>query len=713
MGAAAWRLRGLAAAIRTRLAAWAEAERGRFGPWLAVAGVAGSAGYFNLVAEPPAWPALTAIAAAAVLLAATLLDTPWRAAVPRSAAALLLAGALGFASAQWAASRAPPMPPLPPRAVVLTASVHGVDVLPDGRRLVLDDVRLAPDQPPLARMVRVRMKRNDPADPAAGDRVQLRTVLRPPAPPAYPGGWDLQRDAWFAGLGGGGVALNNLVILERDPAPRWAARLQGLRDAVARRAFQALPGTTGTIAATMVMGDTRAIPHIDRDAFRDSGLAHLLSVSGLHIATIMGLFMFTTRLGLAAWPYAALRWNTRAIAAATALLAGAAYLLLTGASVPMIRSFATACLVTLGILVGRRALSFRGLALGAGALVLIAPNQVVGASFQMSFAAVLALIAGYEVLRPALAALHGPGWRRLGGHAAALVLTSLLAGTASAPYGAYHFGHAQLYFIAANLIAVPITSLWALPWGVAALFLMPLGLERLAFIPMGVGLDAIIWIARTVAAWPAATLPTPPMPPWGLAVLSLGLAWLCLWRSRPRLAGIPLIAAGLLSPLAFPRPDLLVSPDARLIALRTPAGYALQSRSGASRFVRDAWDDHLASGPFRPLDDDTAGCDATSCRAGNVLLLRGASYQADCAGAALLISAEPARGICPGVRLLDRFSVWRDGAFAVWLQPGPPLVLSDRAVRGDRPWVPPPPTPRRHVPDLPMAPTETMPAESE
>lgn len=689
--------------------AWVEAERGRFAPWMAVAMVAGAVGYFVPRAEPSVWAAPGAVALAAA--AATL---GWRHGVPRFLALLGLAAALGFGSAQWAAWRVPPMEPLPPRAVVLTASVRGVDVLADGRRMVLEDVRLAPGQPPLRRLVRVRMKRGDPGDPVAGDRVEVRTVLRAPSAPAYPGAWDLQRDAWFGGIGAGGVALNNVVIAAGQQAPAgWAARVQGVRDTVARRALAALPGTPGAVAATLLMGNTRAIPQADREAFRDSGLAHLLAVAGLHIGIVMGLFMFTTRLALAAWPHAALHWPTRAIAAGAALLAGAAYLVLTGGHVPIIRSFAMACLVTLGILVGRRALSFRGLALGAAALVLIAPSEVVGVSFQMSFAAVLALIAGYEALRPALRTLHGPGWRRVAGHVTALVLTSLLAGTASAPYGAYHFGHVQLYFIAANVVAVPLTAFWVLPLGIGALFLMPLGLERLAFVPMGWGLEAIVWIARGVASWPAATLPTPPMPPWGLAVLSLGIAWLCLWRTRLRLAGVALILAGLLSPLLSPAPDLLVSNDARLIALRTPEGYAVQSRSGASRFVRDAWQDHLASGPLRAMADATPGCDASSCRSGNVLVMRGSAHQADCAGVALLVSSEPARGICAAAALLDRFTVWRDGAHAVWLRAGAPLVLSDREARGARPWVPPPPTPRREVPDLPMAPTEALPAESE
>ncbi|MGI4955466.1 MAG: ComEC/Rec2 family competence protein [Janthinobacterium lividum] len=703
-----------------RLRLWAqdlaEAERGRFMPWFAVAAIAGCTQFFLLHQDPPAWSGAVALLGSGVLgLALGALPAG------RAIGLVAAAAAFGFTAGQGAVWRAPPVEALPPRAVMVSAVVRGVDVLPDGRRLVLDEVRLrpvaprgpagtTPDQDPLQRHVRIRMKRGDATAVAAGDRIVVRALLRPPAPPAYPGGWDLQRDAYFAGLGGGGTALGAVGIQEHAPLRGWSEALQALRDRIAGRTMQALPGAAGTVAATLLTGTTLAIPPADREAFRDSGLAHLLAVAGLHIGIVMGLVMLVARIGLAAWPHAALHWPTKAMAGVAALLAGAAYLLLTGAHVPIMRSFAMASLVTLGIVTGRRALSLRGLALGALALVLIAPQEVVGVSFQMSFAAVLALIAGYEALRPLLARLHGRGWRRLAAHGAGLVLTSLLAGTASAPYAAYHFGHVQVYFILANVLAVPLTAFWVMPLGVLGLLLMPLGLETIAFQPMSWGLEAILWIARGVASWPAATMAVPPMPGPGLAVFSLGLAWLCLWRSRLRLAGMPLMLAGLLSPLASPMPDLLVSPDARLIAIRDGAEYRLQSRPGAARFVRDAWQEHLAAGPLLPLAEGRpAGCDAQACRAGPLLLLRGNAGTAPCDGVSLVVSAEPARGTCRGAALLDRFTVWRDGAHMVWLNgAAAPTVLSDRAHRGARPWVPAPPVPRRVVPDLPVAASESL-----
>ena len=678
------------------------AERGRFAPWLPVCVGTGVLGYFQLVAEPAWWVGPAFLAGGLGLLALL-----WRGFAGRAVAAALFAAAIGFSAAQVATWRALPAQALPRTAVVLTGVVRGVEVMPESRRLTIAGATW-PDQPALARVVRVRMREDDASAVAAGDTVRVRMVLRPPANPAYPGAWDLQLEAYFAGLAGSGRALGPVERLAQAP---HMAGLQGLRDVVAGRILAGLGGAEGGIAATLLTGSGTAIPPADRAAFRDSGLAHLLAVAGLHIGIVMGLVMGATRFALACSERAALFWPCKQIAAGSALAAGAGYLLLTGAHVPILRSFAMAALVTLGVALGRRALSLRGLALAATAILLVAPQELVGVSFQMSFAAVLALIAGYEVMRPYMLRRRSDGWGRHSVlHIAALMLTSLLAGVASAPYGAYHFGQIQAYFILANLIAVPLTALWVMPAGLVALALMPLGLEHLALVPMGWGIDAVLLVARSVSALPAATVGVPHMPGWGLAVLSLGVAWLGLWRSRWRLLGVAPILAGLLAGLVSLPADLLVSDDARLIAY---AGRYVQTRPGFSPFVADAWRSYWATKLATPFPEDGAPgpvqCTPVGCRiqtgAGTVLLARD-TKPGDCSGIILVVSAEPARAVCPGVPLIDRFAAWRDGAHAIWLSGGPAVVVSDRAARGARPWVPPPPAPARSRTTMPLAVSE-------
>ena len=648
--------------------------------WLPVLLGAGVASFFALRADPAPWVGPAALAACIAAWA-------WRRA-PLAAAGLAVA--LGFSAAQWAAWRAPPVVALPGRAVTLAGRVAAVDMLAEGRRLVIAGAVLAPGLPPLDRKLRVRLRNTDTTAVAEGDAIRIRTLLRPPAPPAFPGAWDLQRDAFFGGLAGGGYALGPVEVLAHTPPSGLAALVARLRGTVQRRILAGLPGAAGGIAATLLAGDAGAVPEQDRAAFRESGLAHLLAVAGLHIGIVMGLVFGAVRLGLAAWEYAALHWPTRQLSAIAAWAAGGLYLVLTGAHVPIQRSFAMACLVTLGLVLGRRALSLRALGLAATVLLLATPQAIVGVSFQMSFSAVLALISGYEALRPWLARLGGERWwRRLVLHVVMLALTSLLAGAASAPYGAYHFGQVQLYFVLSNLLAVPLTALWVMPWGLAVLALMPLGLQQVALAPMGWGITGLLAIAHGTAALPAASLPLPHMPFWGLLAVSAGLAWLGIWRSRLRLAGVPVILLGLASPWMAAPPDVLVSADGRLIGVRLADGVALKRGSGASDFTASAW--RQLWGDWR---DAPPPCSGAACvlhpRPGTpaLALLPDGTAPDGCGDAVVAVSPVPLRATCAALARIDRFSVWRDGAAAVWLRPAGAVLVTDRDLRGARAWVP-------------------------
>lgn len=690
------------------LADLADAEHDRAVLWLPVFMAAGVLIYYGLRFEPPFW-AGAAVALAAGGMAIRLRRVTWQLA----AASALTAAAIGFTAAQLATARAPPPEPsLPTHATQVTGTLRAVEGLPDGRRVTLETVRLDDSQGPMVRFLRIRLRRDDRAALGTGDTLRVRALVRAPAPPAYPGGWDLQRDAFYTGLGGSGFALGPAERLSQG-APTAPLRLvQRLREIIAGRVAAVIPGSAGAFAVTLLTGFQNAMPIADHDAFRAAGLAHLLAVAGLHIGIVMGFAMMLARTMLAASEHASLFWPAKQLATLAALAAGLCYALLTGLHVPILRSFLMASLFTLAVLAGRRAISLRGLVLAATALMLAEPQEVPGVSFQMSFSAVLALISGYATLRPWLNRLRGQSLgRRFGGHLLALALTSALAGTASAPYGAYHFGRVQVYFVVANMAAVPLTALWVLPAGLLSLPLMPFGLDFLALKPMGWGAEAVVWVARTTASWPAATLDVPHIPAWGLAVLSLGIAWLGLWRTRLRLAGVAAIALGLASPALVRPPDLLVSDDARLIALRTASGVWLQSGSGASKFTRDAWLQYWSAGAPHPMPADGIAADGTIVCAREqcllrphpampaALLVRGATHPDGCAAASVIVAAEPARGLCPRPwpKLVDRFTVWRDGAVAIWLEPNGARVLTDRAERGTRPWVPPPTTPRSRV----------------
>jgi competence protein ComEC len=662
---------------------WLERERGRFFLLLPVAMASAILVYFDLKVEPPLWLGGALVAGALVAL-----GVGWRRLDTRFLGFLALAAALGFARAEWRTAQMPGLLDLPRGAVTLEGRVLAVDTLPAGRRLTLADP--AANGVAAPRNIRVKLRADDETALSPGDVVSLRALLFKPDRPAYPGGWDSGRDAFFQGLGASGFALTAVSVTQSVAGDGAALWLRGVRERIAANILAVLPVETGSIAVTLLTGFEQDIPAQEHQNFISAGLAHLLAVAGLHVGIVMGLAFGATRFLLTRSERVTLHAPVKSIAAGAALVAGIFYAALTGAHLPILRSLAMASLVTLGVAAGRRAISLRGLAMAAMVIMLTTPEAVVGVSFQMSFSAVAALICGYAAAKGFFARLNqgdSHGWR-LAAHLAALFYTSLLAGAASMPFAAYQFQQVQPYWIFANLVAVPLTAMWVLPLGMAALALMPFGLGWLALVPMGWGIGVIVACADMIAAWPDAMLRVTPMPAAAILLYAAGLAWLCIWRGRKHFLGLPLMAAALVVYVQARPPDALVSPDAKLIALRGPAGLLLLQGKKASKFILAQWQPVWGGAALTPFGD--APCaSAGFCALGKIAVAL--TPPADCAGPALLVlSPEPLRGACdaPGRVVVDRFTVWRMGAVAAWVRPDGVRLLTDKDVQGSRPWVP-------------------------
>jgi competence protein ComEC len=668
------------------LADWVEAERSRFVLWLPVAMIAGILGYFSLDFEPPLWTGLLATGLAGAALALS-----WRHPALRFGFALLLCAGVGFARIEIRTALEPPLTKVPYGAVVITGRLAAIEQLPTGERITVAPASL--DGAPISRAIRVKLRADDDTGLTPGDAVSVRALLFKPDRPAYPGAWDSGRDAFFSGLGASGFAIGDSSITLPAKPDGLMLRLMALREAVAAEVLAVLPVDTGSVAVTLLTGFQRQMPVQERQDFIAAGLAHLLAVAGLHVGIVMGLFFTVSRYLLTRFERTALALPNKAIASVIAWLAGAAYAALTGAHLPIIRSLAMASLVTLAVVTGRRAVSLRALALAAMVLMLLTPEAVIGVSFQMSFSAVLALISGYAAITTARSRRAGrnrAGW--LAGHLGALFYTSLLAGAASMPFAAFQFQQIQPYWILANLVAVPLTAVWVLPLGLVALALMPFKLAAVALLPMGWGISIIVWMTRHIAGWPDAMLTIAPMGGVSILCFSFGLAWLCLWRSAPRFAGIGCMLAGLALYAASRPPDVLVSPDARLIALASPPAVLLLRQPKAAAFTLSQWRPVWPDTPFSPFD--TGACQNGLCRPatrfGNVIIAL-APPSANCPQAMLIVSPVPLHARCSGSHetVIDRFTVWRDGAVAAWVTRSQVYLRTDRQVQGSRPWVQP------------------------
>ncbi len=669
------------------------AERDRWPLWLPVFLGLGIALYFAAPSEPPWWLGGTALAGTLVLV--------WvgrkRPAILLAAVALL-AVALGLFAAQMRALRvAAPVLERPTGVVRLLGTVAEIEAMAGGgQRVTLDDVAVEVEG---TRPTRVRLRLRDDAPLRVGSRVALDAQLIPPPQPSAPGAFDFARHAWFLGLGAIGSARGVPEVLEEQARGGVITALNDLRNRISRRIISLLPADgTGAVAAALVTGETAAIPRRVLDDYRDSGLAHILSISGLHMSLAAGLVFFVVRGGLALVPAVALRRPIKKWAAAVALLTTFFYMMLAGAPVPAQRSFLMTGIVLVAVLLDRVALSMRLVAWAAAAVLLVAPESLVGPSFQMSFAAVAALIAAYEMLAPRLAAWRAghPGWLAAGGHyVLGVVLSTLIAGSATALYGAYHFNRFAVWSVLSNAVAVPLSGI-AMPFAALGLLLMPLGLDHWAWVPMGWAVAAINGVAAAVARWPAAALTLPVLPLWGMLAFTLGFCWLLLWRGRWRLWGLVPMVLGL-GGMALERPpDILVDGRGTSMAVRTADGGLLINRGG--RILRETWE--RRAGPLASerwprkgrSNDGRLACDALGCvyrvDALRVALVReDEGIEAACAGARVVVSAVPLRDACRSASVVvDRFDLWRRGAHALWLTADGARVESVAEWQGDRPW---------------------------
>ncbi|MEW5729782.1 MAG: ComEC/Rec2 family competence protein, partial [Pseudomonadota bacterium] len=481
------------------------AERERWPLWLPVLLGLGIALYFSLTSEPAGWAGAAAFLAAA---AAALAVRRWPGVMV--VAVGLATVALGFAAAQSRAHRvALPVLERPSGAVRASGVVEKVEPRAGGsQRVVLSEVTLDGHDGPVPARIRIGLRPDAPAV-TAGDRLAVRALLTPPPQPVMAGAFDFARHAWFQGLGAVGRAIGPVEMLPPPADLGWAdsARLGlgAFRQAVTARVVAAVPGPEGGVAAALIAGETAGIPQDLLDAYRDSGLAHLLSISGLHMSLVAGLVFMVVRGALALVPAVALRHPIKKWAAAVAMVATFGYMLMAGAPVPTQRAFLMTGIVLVAVMLDRQAISMRLVAWAAVAVLMLAPEALIGPSFQMSFAAVVALIAAYEVVAPRMAAWKA-GQRglvaALGLYVGGVVFSTLIAGSATAVYGVYHFNRFAVFSVVANLAAVPLTGFLVMPFALVALVLMPLGLEGLALAPMGWGVAAVNWVAVEVASWP-------------------------------------------------------------------------------------------------------------------------------------------------------------------------------------------------------------------
>src|ERR1700686_3424995 len=458
----------------------AEAGAGRLLPWVPVAFGTGIAFYFAADHEPVL--PVAAVTAAALCAAALLLRRQKLFPV----AVMIAAVAAGFAVATWKTARiAHNVLARPMFGVSLSGFVETRDIRERTDRFVLRVTQIESLRDK-TKLDRVRLSVRKGTAPEVGSFVELKARLQPPLAPLRSGSYDFARDMFFQGIGASGFVTGAIKTVEAPVsgglALRYAAFMQGLRDAIDARIRTTLDGDKRAIATALLTGRRDAITTPVNDAMFISGLGHVLSISGYHMAVVAGVVFFAIRAMLALFPLLTVAFPIKKWAAAGALGAAAFYLLLSGAEVATQRSFYMTAVVLIAVMVDRRAVTFRTLAVAAMVVLALVPEALVHPSFQMSFAATLGLVALVQIGMPRLfASPDNSATARValwgGREIMTLVLASLVAGLATTPYAAFHFHRVTPYGVLPNLAALPVVSALVMPAGLLGLVAMPFGID--------------------------------------------------------------------------------------------------------------------------------------------------------------------------------------------------------------------------------------------
>lgn len=606
--------------IATRLgrafqsAASVETDRGLAFLFLPVAMGAGAGLYYMAPTDPP-WLLLAAGLMAALL--AGVLTRLRHSGVARTAgfAAALISGSLAAAFEAH-------------NGVILldsdvTTSVTGLvearEFDPDGRVRYL--IRLTNTADPQIRRPpdRVRLSARRPHQPApVGSQISGRARLTAPSGPVMPGGYDFAFRSFADGIGAQGYfyrapAYSLAPQDGRGLVQVWRDGLRTAREDISARIRLVLPGDPGGIAAALTVSDRRGISRETVDALRATGLAHILAISGLHMALAAGILYIGVRKSLAVFPALVEALPVKKVAAIGALMTATAYLMISGGSVSTQRAWVMLTVMLVAVLADRAALTMRNVALAAMVIILISPSAVVGPGFQMSFAATAALISAYAAIarRARITAAREvaqaaqPGLRSLPVLVAkamlGLAITSLVAGLATGLFSAHHFHRVAGNGLLANLLAMPLVTFIVMPAGLLAMLVMPFGLEAWPLRLMGQGLEAVIAAANFVNDL-GGDVSVGQIPVAATLIAGTGFVLLVFLTSWLRLFGLALICLGLtlvLPPFRQAEPDLLVSEDGRLVGLKTSDSLA-SNAARPSAFIFRQWQTALRGVPHLP-----------------------------------------------------------------------------------------------------------------
>lgn len=589
------------AALRNRAVAAAiiELDRGAMFLLVPVFLVTGVVYYFSLDVEPGFLQPVSLILALGIVARLT----PARPATNLAVVACLLC-VLGFLAAKFETWRAGTQTLGSEISTQITGRVVSIDTMETGRQRLTLDV-ISTSRPKLRYApARVRISaRFIPQGTTPGATVSGYARLLPPTGPVRPGSYDFSFQSYFDRIGASGFFLSNPRLepgaSNMPVSALVSSGVESARQAIAARIRQAIGGAEGEIAAALIVGVRAGIPNAVNEAMRKTGIFHIISISGLHMALVAGTIMVLLRGAFALFPDFSSRRPVKKYAATAALLAITAYLGISGVVVAAERSYIMLAVMLIAVLFDRAALTMRNLAISAIVVIAMSPHEVVGPSFQMSFAATAALVGAYaawsdfranrgENTAPPRRSLPGFVTHKFMVAMVGLAVTSIVAGSATTLYAMWHFQRVAPLSLVANLAIMPVVSLVVMPFAVLSALAMPFGLDGPFLYVMGKGLTVMIALSDWIAA-------RSPIDAVGLVsarsvfLVTVALVIATMATTWLRLAALPFALAGLLTIPSVRTPDVLVSEDGRLVAVPIGGGELAVNRARPNEFTLDNW----------------------------------------------------------------------------------------------------------------------------
>jgi competence protein ComEC len=609
------------------------------------------------------------------------------------------------------------------RIATLQGFIEEMDYRRTGARFLLrvhSATGLSPDATPAR--VRLSIRRAPPFE--AGTYVSLKARLLPPPHASLPGGYDFARDAWFAQLGAVGNVLGRIEVMKATVSPGLAASaimaIDRGRNALARRIDTIVGGDAGAIAAAMVTGKRDLLSDEAKDIIREAGIFHIITISGVQMTLVAAIFFVGLRQLLALSQTLALSYPIKKWAALFAIAGAVFYDLATGSRVGTERALFMTVIMLAAVLLDRQALTMRNLAIAAALVILLQPEAILGASFQLSFAAVAALVAVYEarmgaaaenreeIYRTAARPIAGSGNRialdtfklHLARGPLGLLFATFCATLATASFIAYNFHELSPYVLIGNPLTLTVIELFAVPGALLGTLLYPLGLDAFVWRYVGLGINGIMWAARGIGSWPGSTIHLPAFAPWAIVFLSLAVLSSVLWRTALlRATGIPLALIGLCGAAAGPSFDIAVAPSGDAVAYRAADGKLAIIGRGRNVFAAEQWLRADADGRQPAEALAKSGCDKLGCvgilASGQTvsLIFDRAAFAEDCTRADIVVTPLFAPLGCAAGIVIDRDTLKKTGALTLTFAKDGVQMRSARAPDEDRPWSP---APKRH-----------------